>query len=504
MSTKTPKKKDSSVRQLEGRRILLRGFNASEERLAKKTVLNSGGTVVQSLQAADLVILGAEAAPTVAELARRKRLKVLPWADLASDRPEGPEPNDEPIQVRSAVEYGSDHLRILDVRLPYPGRPLPSEPPPDRFSHLCLDEPFLKAARAVALGAAQRLPTALEGITAASKTTVVLWVAHLLGHPVLRLNLHGQTDTGELVGRYVPTRAGEEWDGNSLTAVRPWLKPESLALLDRAANEGRALSLPERAFLTAREGFRDRTWRFAEGILPQALRSGAWVLLDELNLAEPQILERLNPVLESPPSLLLSEGDQTRWGLGGLPVHGQFRLFATLNPAEYAGRSVLSPAFRDRWLHWFSATSTGESEYTAQLRFLIHGIQPLVTIHRTRYQAANVEPLLDRLREVPEVDALIQALAQFHTALAMGGGDSGHSPVLGRHRRERYVFTRRSLEACSRLWNALRRDTPHDCPRSQLATALSTVYLNKLSAGSDRKAAIGMAQVAGLPVEDAP
>ena len=43
MSTKTPKKKDSSVRQLEGRRILLRGFNASEERLAKKTVLNSGG-----------------------------------------------------------------------------------------------------------------------------------------------------------------------------------------------------------------------------------------------------------------------------------------------------------------------------------------------------------------------------------------------------------------------------------------------------------------------------
>jgi hypothetical protein len=86
----------------------------------------------------------------------------------------------------------------------------------------------------------------------------------------------------------------------------------------------------------------------------------------------------------------------------------------------------------------------------------------------------------------------------------MGGGDSGHPPVLGRHRRERYVFTRRSLEACARLWNALRRDTPHDCPRSQLATALSTVYLNKLSAGYDRKAAIGMAQVAGLPVEDAP
>ena len=48
-----------------------------------------------------------------------------------------------------------------------------------------------------------------------------------------------------------------------------------------------------------------------------------------------QVIERLNPVLETPSTLLMSEGDHTRWGPGGLPVHPEFRLFATLNPAEY-------------------------------------------------------------------------------------------------------------------------------------------------------------------------
>ena len=502
----TQEKDNPAVRRFEGRRILLRGFGESDEPLAKNTLVAFGGSLVQSLQAADLVVLGPEGNSKVVDLARRKRLKVIPWADLESMEPQEPELPDQQVCDRSAVEFGTDHLRILDVRIPYNGTRPPSDPQPDRFSNLCLDEPFLKAARAVALGAAHRLPTALEGSTAASKTTVVLWVAHLLGQPVFRLNLHGQTDTGELIGRYVPTRTGEDWDLDSLTAIRPWLKPECQALLDHALRDQRELSLPERAFLMAREGFRDRSWRFAEGIIPKALRTGAWVLLDELNLAEPQILERLNPVMELPPSLLLSEGDQTRWGPGGLPVHERFRMFGTLNPptTEYTGRSVMSSAFRDRWLQWFSAAAPDEPEYTAQLRLLVYGIQPAVTIGRHRYQNKSVEPVLCRLREVPEIDAWIAALAQFHSALALACGDSTRSPGLGRLRRERYVFTRRSLETCARLWNSLRQECPGDCPKSQLASAITTVYLNKLSAGSDRKAVIGMAQAAGLPVEDAP
>ena len=66
------------------------------------------------------------------------------------------------------------------------------------------------------------------------------------------------------------------------------------------------------------------------------MRKGWWVLLDEVNLAEPQILERLNSVLEVEPTLILTEYDNSPID----PVHPGFRLFATMNPAEYAGRSA--------------------------------------------------------------------------------------------------------------------------------------------------------------------
>ena len=35
------------------------------------------------------------------------------------------------------------------------------------------------------------------------------------------------------------------------------------------------------------------------------MKNGWWVLLDEVNLAEPQILERINSVLETDPGLAL-------------------------------------------------------------------------------------------------------------------------------------------------------------------------------------------------------
>jgi hypothetical protein len=211
----------------------------------------------------------------------------------------------------------------------------------------------------------------------------------------------------------------------------------------------------------------------------------------------------LAPVLEVPASLLLSEGDHTRWGPGGLPIHPDFRVFATLNPAEYSGRSVLSPAFKDRWLQWFFASGPGEPEYISQLNLLVHGVQPRVSIGRVEYQSPSIDPLLPELARIPGIDALIQALARFQDSMASAGGDLVRPPLLGRQRRERYVFTRRSLEVCARLWNSMRLRNPSECPRAQLASCLSAVYLNKVCPGPDRKAVRGLAQIAGLPLEDA-
>jgi midasin (ATPase involved in ribosome maturation) len=65
-------------------------------------------------------------------------------------------------------------------------------------------------------------------------------------------------------------------------------------------------------------------------------------------------------------------------------VHQRFRLFATLNPAEYSGRSVLSPAFRDRWLVWHQAEVATEAEVSQMLRRLVFGEHPVVTVNGQR------------------------------------------------------------------------------------------------------------------------
>ena len=48
-------------------------------------------------------------------------------------------------------------------------------------------------------------------------------------------------------------------------------------------------------------------WR--DGIVTEAVRMGKWVVLDNIAEAEAQLLERLNPVLELPPSWSVSERD---------------------------------------------------------------------------------------------------------------------------------------------------------------------------------------------------
>ncbi len=52
---------------------------------------------------------------------------------------------------------------------------------------------------------------------------------------------------------------------------------------------------------------------FVEGALVKALREGGWLLLDEVNLAPPETLERLSGLLDGPGgSLTLTErGDIT-------------------------------------------------------------------------------------------------------------------------------------------------------------------------------------------------
>jgi len=141
----------------------------------------------------------------------------------------------------------------------------------------------------------------LTGGAGVGKTTHITQLAHRINQPMLRINFNGETRMSDLVGK-VHVVAGET--------------------------------------------------RWLDGILPMAMRRGWWLLLDELDFAEPAVLSLLHPVLEDESVLVLKEnsGEIIR-------PHPNFRVFATANSigamgdkaGDYSGTNTMNEAFIDRW-----------------------------------------------------------------------------------------------------------------------------------------------------------
>lgn len=450
--------------------VCLRGFAADEENRVIELLKQCGIAVTRLLGSAQTMVTGPLIDRALLAQAQKRELRIVAWerCELAEglDRMAGagtaqanPIDNPEPQEVLPLVRVEDGEISVADCLLPLRAD-LASDltgwvPQAQRFAGVCLDQPFVRTLRAVAMGVQHALPVALEGETAASKTTAVLYLAHLLGQPVIRFNLNGQTDTGELIGRFVP-----------------------------ATGSGKS----------ARNG-----WRFQEGSLPLAMRGGIWLLLDEMNLAEPQILERLNSVLEDTPTLVLTENDGLRFGPGGdVPVDPAFRMFATMNPASYSGRSLLSPAFRDRWTIWHHARTPGEGEIFAMLLCQVFGEQPVVQLDGKAYQAPATAPLYPRLQEVPDMRAWINRLAHFHAAMVKMADPGGGSGGLGRKLRERPVFTRRALLTLLRMVDQDLRTNPVVDAQVRILYYLRMLYLDRLADRSDQRAVESLMRASAL------
>jgi hypothetical protein len=114
----------------------------------------------------------------------------------------------------------------------------------------CTPSLVLNMARILAASTIQG-PLLLEGPPGIGKTAVVEHVASLLGYPCERINLSGSVTVGQLLGSYVPQVVGGQ-----------------------------------------------RVFAWQDGVLMQALKRGAWVLLDEVNLAPPEVLSAIAPLLD--------------------------------------------------------------------------------------------------------------------------------------------------------------------------------------------------------------
>jgi midasin len=138
-------------------------------------------------------------------------------------------------------------------------------------------------------------------------------------------------------------------------------RPVDPTLVEQWRTFAGELARAERQVEAAQTAF---AFAFMEGALVKALREGHWLLLDEVNLAPADALERLSGVLDGERgSLCLTEkGD-----VETIPRHPNFRIFGAMNPATDVGKRDLPLPLRQRFTELYVDELTGRDD----LRLLV-------------------------------------------------------------------------------------------------------------------------------------
>lgn len=134
----------------------------------------------------------------------------------------------------------------------------------------------------------------LEGESGTGKTSMIKVIAEERGKNLIRINLNGQVSVEDIIGY-------------------------------KTVNNG-CIS-------------------FVEGALITAMKNGDWIVFDELNSANPEVLFTLQSLLDDDKFIVLKE-----WNNEKVIAHPDFRFFATQNPpTNYAGTKELNGATLSRF-----------------------------------------------------------------------------------------------------------------------------------------------------------
>ncbi len=165
----------------------------------------------------------------------------------------------------------------------------------------------------------------LVGPTGSGKSSIIAQLAARLNWPLRRVNLHGETSVSDFLGTH-KARNGEVF--------------------------------------------------FQYGILPNTMREGKILVLEEIDAATPEILFVLQGVLEDGGTLTIADNA----GENVIP-HPDFRLVATANTlglgdesGMYTGTSVLNASHLDRWTTVYQVGYLGTEEEAAVIMDKVPGI----------------------------------------------------------------------------------------------------------------------------------
>lgn len=126
-------------------------------------------------------------------------------------------------------------------------------------------------------------------------------------------------------------------------------------------------------------------FEWQDGPLVEAMKCGDVFILDEINLAEDAVIERLNSVLENSRTLTLAERGSQGEECGDesnvvVVAHPNFRFLATMNPGDDYGKRELSPALRSRFSEMWVPNVTDSGDIVLIISEMINISVPDVNI----------------------------------------------------------------------------------------------------------------------------
>jgi midasin len=226
-------------------------------------------------------------------------------------------------------------------------------------------------------------PSILVGAAGCGKTTLIRKLAAVNGAKLVELALSADTDTMDLIGGFEQIDHRREVSGfvhdieiflrnqlihcfasgdvsdivisalricehfqsadismenviSSLSSLcESSADPAYQQFLERAQNLWNAIQQSDKM----KVGF-----EWTEGVLTQAVQHGHWVILDNANLCNPSVLDRLNSLTEPNGTLILNEQRTEDGSARIITPHPNFRLFLTMDPRN----GELSRAMRNR------------------------------------------------------------------------------------------------------------------------------------------------------------
>ncbi|XP_060061378.1 midasin [Erinaceus europaeus] len=322
------------------------------------------------------------------------------------------------------------HISPYDVQVGYSILSRASYiPPPSRRPLLLLHqslqslEPLMKCVQ-------MSWMVILVGAASVGKTSLVQLLAHLTGHTLKIMAMNSAMDTTELLGGFEQVDLLRPWrqllekvqvtvrallrDSLLVSAddaevvLRAWshflltYKPMCLGeggkgvtmeivnkleavllLMQRLNNKINSYSKAEfgklveefRSFgvkLTQSASGRSHgTFEWVDSMLVRALKSGDWLLMDNVNFCNPSVLDRLNALLEPGGVLTLSERGMIDEATPTITPNPNFRLFLSMDPVH----GEISRAMRNRGLEiYISGEEDGNILDDLDLKVLLHSM----------------------------------------------------------------------------------------------------------------------------------